>query len=72
MERVGQVAYHLRLPEGACIHPVFHSSILKPFKGSPETVNSAPLRNQFIHDQSLISPLAILNYRHNTSGDNSH
>jgi len=57
VNRVGPVAYRLKLPEGTNIHPIFHCSILKPFKGSPEVANSAPLPDQVVNNQPLITPL---------------
>jgi len=63
LERVGHVAYHLKLPEKARIHPVFHCSLLKAFKGSPEHIQEVDLPKQFVQHQPVITPLAILDYR---------
>jgi len=40
--------------------------MLKPFHGTPESANLAELPDQFLNDQPLLSPLAILDYRHSS------
>ena len=69
IERVGKVAYRLKLLDGARIHPVFHCSLLKPFHGDPilDSPNSLPTR--FINGQPMLTPLAILDYRRHKERD---
>ena len=39
LQRIGKVAYQLRLPsELASVHPVFHVSMLKKCIGDPESI----------------------------------
>ena len=69
IDRVGKVAYHLKLPDTTRIHPVFHYSLLKPFHGDPTSNTAAPLSKHFLNDQPLIIPLAILDYLRHVEKD---
>ncbi|XP_025981316.1 uncharacterized protein [Glycine max] len=61
-ERIGEVAYRLQLPPESHIHPVFHSSLLRPHCGpSPTSTASCPL--QFRDQQPLRRPLCFLDSR---------
>ncbi|GKF96902.1 reverse transcriptase, partial [Tanacetum coccineum] len=62
IQKVGKVAYRLQLPESSQIHPVFHVSQLKKYKGPTPTV---PGQLPTLSTEGLIleEPYAVLDNR---------
>ncbi|XP_042016106.1 uncharacterized protein LOC121764096 [Salvia splendens] len=60
LERVGPVAYRLRLLEGSHIHDVFHVSQLREFVAGEGSMSHVPLPSDFIGDRPIVQPVAFV------------
>ncbi|VFQ91119.1 unnamed protein product [Cuscuta campestris] len=63
LERVGSVAYRLRLPEGCRIHDVFHVSLLRPFVSRPDSAPNPTLPDSFFKGRPISVPVTALQSR---------
>lgn len=66
LERIDNVAYRLKLPEGSKIHPVFHCSLLCPHHGSTD-IRPTPLPPNALNNHPIMEPLAVLDSRVDSS-----
>ena len=68
LDRIGAVAYKLKLPPGSLVHPIFHVSLLK--KCLAPNVVSQPLPTGLADDWELrVQPSKVLAVRRNPNGE---
>ncbi|KAI0525136.1 hypothetical protein KFK09_004527 [Dendrobium nobile] len=66
-QKIGKVAYRLKLPPTTTIHPVFHVSQLKKFKGDSVPVDPLP-PTLSEEGTSLLEPSSLQGVRHTEEG----
>ncbi|VFQ92985.1 unnamed protein product [Cuscuta campestris] len=60
--RIGETAYRLVFPDHARIHPVFHVSLLKPYRGPQTPAAVATLPSDYVDGRPVSQPLRVLDY----------
>ncbi|CAL1402295.1 unnamed protein product [Linum trigynum] len=62
LQKINPVAYQLRLPADECIHPTFHLSLLKRYRGAADRVETTAPPVSADGDLEL-TPLQVLDTR---------
>ena len=62
IEKVGEVAYKLQLPDYSKIHPVFHISLLKKAVGNYHILGELPKELEVVAEEEIY-PVKVLGFR---------
>ena len=66
-KRVGQVAYKLDIAPEMAIHPIFHVSLLRPYRDPDVTIGAAPVEKSISFDGKGKEPSMAPMFRRGTS-----